>query len=125
MFTMTIRTRDLHTAAHKHQHRAHLVDEDDLEGLRLLGLPDCDLALREERVAQAHREDVKCILTGLGGSEVCCSARGACGLWGTRVEAGDEHDRCELHKQLGWVGVHVEMLLLSSSSSMRNGSTFK
>ena len=54
MFTMTIRTRDLHTTAHehKHQHGAHLVDEDDLEGLGLLRLPDRDLALREERVAQ-------------------------------------------------------------------------
>ena len=99
---MTIR---ISTPAPGADHKTHLVDEDDLEGLGFLWLPDRDLPLREERVAQAHGEDIECILTGLCG--VCRSGRGGCGLWGTRVEASDEHNGRKLHKQLGWVGVHV------------------
>ena len=83
----------------------HWLDEHDLEGLGLLWLPYSDLPLREERIAQAHNEDIECVLTGLRG--ICCSAGGGCGLWRTRVKAGDEHDGRELHEQLGWVGVHV------------------
>ena len=42
---------------------AHLVDEHDLEGLGFIGLPDRDLALGDEGVAQAHREHIEGVLT--------------------------------------------------------------
>lgn len=105
---MTIRTT---SRLPVHKHGAHLVDEDDLEGLGLLWLPDCDLSLGEERVAQAHGEDVESILTGLGGgvrSGVWCSTHGHRGLR-ARVKTSDKHDGCELHKQLRRVGVHADM----------------
>ena len=41
----------------------HLVDEHDLEGLGFIGLPDRDLALGDEGVAQAHREHIEGVLT--------------------------------------------------------------
>ena len=40
----------------------HLVDEHDLESLGFIGLPDRDLALGDERIAQAHREHIEGVL---------------------------------------------------------------
>ena len=74
---------------------AYLVYEHDLEGLSLLRLPDRNLSLAEERVAEAEGQDVELVLSRLRGRR---SGGGACRRWwGSRIQSCDKHDRRELH----------------------------
>lgn len=74
----------------------HSVDEQDLECLRLLWLPDCNFALRGEHVAQARGEHAEGVLWAPSRSWW-----GRRGSW--RIETGDKHDWRQLGQQLWWV----------------------
>jgi hypothetical protein len=95
-----MRTRDATPQA------THLVHHDDLEGLGLLGLPNCNLPLHRKNVPQSRNEGLERIASRARRS------RRHGRPWRRRrrrrslSQPSHKHDRRELREQLRRVGVH-------------------
>ena len=95
----------LHAAHDLRRGEAHLVHQNNLERLGLLRLPYGDFALREERIAETEREDIKGILSYLWGGW-CVRRRTSRRRRRLHIQPGHEHDRGELDEQLRRIRIH-------------------